>query len=154
MRRSPGFRVLASAFALLMAAVFVAGCAMGNIMQMPLSNEVDRAFQSFESNPEYRYYFYGLENNPYAIVGIERNYRINDPDWREVDPRSDRYKKVIDLIRYFPWYNNTTHGGYVVNGEGRRIGVWYSSLLGGMMVHPETGDVIVTLNPDPLRSPL
>jgi hypothetical protein len=142
--------------ALLMAlpAVLIAGCAMGNIWGVQISNEVDRAFENLKVNTDYRFYYYGLENSPYAVVGIEKQYHINDPDWREVDPSSEAFKKVVGLVRYFPWYNSYTFGSYIVDAEGRRIGVWYSSLIAGFRANPETGDVIVTPNPDPLRSPL
>ena len=135
-------------------AIIMAGCAMGNIWSLPISNEVDRAFETLDVNPEYRFYYYGLENSPYAIVGIEKQYHINDPDWREVGPRSETFKKVVGLVRSFPWGELVTYGRYIVDSEGRRIGVWYSSLIAGMRVNPTTGDVIIAPNPDPLNSPL
>jgi hypothetical protein len=57
-------------------------------------------------------------------------------------------------VRDFPWYRSCTYGRYIVDAEGRRIGVFYSSLIAGFRANPETGNVIVAPNPDPLRSPL
>jgi len=145
--------ILGSALIMALSAVLLAGCAMGNIWGSQISKEVDRAFENLQVNTDDRFYYYGLENSPYAVVGIEKQYHINDPDWREVDPRSEAFKKVVGLVRYFPWHSSITYGYYIVDSEGRRIGVWYSSLMGGFRVNPETGDVIVTLIPDPLTSP-
>ena len=150
-RKSP---MLGAALAMALSAILLAGCAMGNIWGTKVSNEVDRAFETLQVNPEYRFYYYGLENSPYAVVGIEKQYRIGDPDWREVDPRSEAFKKIVGLVRYFPWANLYTYGRYIVDAEGRRVGVWYSSLMAGFRVNPETGNVIIAPNPDPLRSPL
>jgi hypothetical protein len=146
--------IYGSIIAIALSAVFLAGCAMGNIWGQRISTDVDRAFEKLQVNPEYRYYYYGLENSPYAVVGIEKQYHIGDPDWREVDPRSEAFKKVVGLVRYFPWYNSFTNGRYIVDSEGRPVGVCYSSLMVGFRVNPETGDVIASPNPDPLNSPL
>lgn len=154
MQRRGKSNVLGVALIMSFSAVFLAGCAMGNIWRQQISTDVDRSFETLQVNPEYRYYYYGLENSPYAVVGIEKQYHINDPGWREVDPRSETFKKVVGLVRYFPWYFSYTYGSYIVDSEGRQIGVWYSSLMAGFRVNPETGDVIITPNPDPLRSPL
>jgi hypothetical protein len=153
MRQVGKYPILGSALIMALSAVLLAGCAMGNIWGSQISKEVDRSFENLQVNTDDRFYYYGLENSPYAVVGIEKQYHINDPDWREVDPRSETFEKVVGLVRYFPWHSSPTYGCYIVDSEGRRIGVWYSSLMAGFRVNPETRDVIVTPIPDPLRSP-
>jgi len=44
---------------------------------------------------DYKYYYYGRTNMPYAIVGIDRDYHMQSRVWREVDHDTDQFKKMI-----------------------------------------------------------
>lgn len=66
------------------------------------SREVGRAFETFHVYPNHRYWYYNQENNPFAVVGLQQPYFIEDINWREVDPNSKTFEKVNGLVQSFP----------------------------------------------------
>jgi hypothetical protein len=95
----------------------IAGCASANRGSLRNSQEVGRAFETFHVYPNHRYWYYNQENNPYAVVGLQDPYTIEDINWKEVDPNSKTFEQ---------------------------IGMWYSSLNAGIKVDPETKTVFIT----------
>ena len=129
---------------LALAAMLVAGCSGANRGGLQNSREVGRAFEIFHAYPNYRYYYYGLENNPYAVAGLDQPYRIEDINWKEVDPNSKAFEKIVGLVQDFPARGSFTYGAYILDPQAQQIGVWYSSLNAGIKVNPETN--VVSIN--------
>lgn len=127
----------------LLAAV-ISGCSTANRGGLRNSREVGRAFETFHVYPNHRYWYYNQENNPYAVVGLEPPYRIEDINWREVDPNSKTFEKVVGLVESFPAVGAYTYGAFILDLQGRQIGVWYSSLSAGIVVNPENQIVSVS----------
>jgi hypothetical protein len=50
---------------------------------------------------------------------------------------------VVGLVQSFPVPGSRTEGFYIVDRQGRRIGVWYSSLTAGVTVDPDTRKVTI-----------
>ena len=115
---------------ILLVSVMISGC-FENYGRLKHNAEVSRAFQTYQVEPEYKYYYYGRTNMPYAIVGIDRTYHMRSRVWREVDHDTEKFRKMIfwtwDDIRY-SYQRNFTQGAYILDPEGKRIGVWYSGL--------------------------
>ena len=124
--------------------VLVSGCSTANRGGLRNSREVGRAFETFHADPNYRYWYYNQENSPYAVVGLQQPYRIDDINWREVDPNSKTFEKVIGLVQSFPVRGSFTYGAYILDPQAQQIGMWYSSLNAGIKVNPETN--VVSIN--------
>jgi hypothetical protein len=129
---------------LALAAMLVAGCSGANRGGLRNSREVGRAFEIFHADPNYRYWYYNQENNPYAVVGLQKPYRLEDINWNEVDPNSKDFEKVIGLVQSFPVRGSFTYGAYILDPQAQQIGMWYSSLNAGINVNPETS--VVSIN--------
>jgi hypothetical protein len=125
-------------------AALVAGCATAHRGGLRNSREVARAFETLHVYPDHRYWHYNLENNPYAVVGLAPPYRIEDINWREVDPDSKTFEKVVGLVERFPATGSFTFGAFILDPQGQTVGVWYSSLNAGIVVNPETRIVTIT----------
>jgi hypothetical protein len=138
-----------SIFMLIIAAALAAACAMANIGSVRTSAEVARQFEHLEINPNYRYWYLNQENNPYGVVGLEREYQLDGgPLWRALDPDSATFRKVVGLVQSFPLPNSITTGYNIFDHQGRLIGVWYSSLSAGITVDPAAKTVsVATLTP-------
>jgi hypothetical protein len=136
--------VIGAAAALLLAATLASGCSAANRGGLRNSREVGRAFETFHAYPGYRYWYYNQENNPYAVVGLGQTYRIEDINWKEVDPNSKTFEKVIGLVESFPVRSAFAYGAFILDPQGQQIGVWYSSLNAGIRVNPETGIVSIS----------
>jgi hypothetical protein len=123
---------------LALAVMLAAGCSGANRGGLRNSREVGRAFETFHADPDYHYWYYNQENNPYAVVGLQQPYRLEDINWKEVDPNSKTFEKVIGLVQDFPVRGSFTYGAYILDPQAQQIGMWYSSLNAGIKVNPET----------------
>jgi hypothetical protein len=143
MNRRHRSRFLTAAAFLFLAVMLAAGCSGANRGGLRNSREVGRAFETFHAEPNHRYWYYNQENNPYAVVGLKPPYRIEDINWKEVDPNSKTFEKVIGLVQGFPVRGSFTYGAYILDPQAQPIGMWYSSLDAGIKVNPETNVVSV-----------
>jgi hypothetical protein len=130
-------------------AAFVSGCSMANTGSVRTSPEVTRRFENLEINPNYRYWYLNQENNPYGVVGLDREYQLDGGrDWIALDPDSATFRKVVGLVQSFPLPGSYSSGYGIMDHQGRPIGVWYSSLGAGITVDPATKAVsVATLTP-------
>jgi hypothetical protein len=132
-------------FLLSIAAALMTACSLANIGGIRESREVTRQFDALEINPGYRYWYLNQENNPYGVVGLDREYRLDDdPMWRAVPADSAAFRKVVGLVNSFPLPNSYTSGFAITDPQGRKIGVWYSSLTAGVIVDPQTKIVSIS----------
>jgi len=138
---------------LAVAAVLVSACTMANVGSLRTSAEVSRQFENLETHPNYRYWYLNQENSPYAVIGLDREYGFSDgPLWREVEPGSPTFKKVVGLVQSFPVPGSVTTGYSILDHQGRVIGVWYSSIGSGVIVDP-AAKVVSLATRSPWRTP-
>jgi hypothetical protein len=136
-------------FVAVIGAALAVACSMANIGSVRTSAEATRQFENLEINPNCRYWYLNQENNPYGVVGLDREYQLDGGhDWRALDPASATFRKVVGLVQSFPLPNSITTGYNIFDHQGRPIGVWYSSLGAGITVDPATKAVsVATLTP-------
>ena len=107
--------------------MLIGGC-FENYGRLKHSGEVTRAFQAYRVNPEYKYYYYGRTNMPYAIVGLDRAYHMRSRVWREVDHDTEQFQKMIfwtwDDVRV-PFHLS---GAHITDPNGKKVGIWYSGI--------------------------
>lgn len=123
--------------------ILISACGIANIGRVRNSQEVEQAFETLKVSPDYRYWYLYLENSPYAVLGLNREYRIEDIQWTEVQPDSETFQKVVELVHRFPVPGSRTFGAYILDAEADQIGVWYSSMSAGITVNPTTKVVYV-----------
>jgi hypothetical protein len=119
-------------------AILISACSIAHLGWLRNSPEVDRAFEALQPSPGYRYWYLYLENSPYAVLGLNSEYRIEDISWTEVAPGSEVFQKVVGLVRGFPVPGSRTSGAVILDARGERIGVWYSSMSAGIRIDPDT----------------
>ena len=129
-------------------AFLTGGCPSENTGGTRKAPEVAQAFESLQLLPGYRYFLLNQENNPFGVAGLKNGYWTEGPDWKEIDPRSAAFGKVVGLVQSFPARGGRTEGYYIVDRQGNQIGVWYSSLSAGITVDPNSMQVrIATATP-------
>jgi len=111
------------------ALLYCLGCSGANYGSLKNSRDVTQAFETYHVYPEHRYYYLNQENNPYAVVALQKDYAISDNQWIEFDPQTDKLEKVVDLVKGFPVNYSNAYGSYLMDSMGKQIGYWYSSLL-------------------------
>lgn len=134
-----------AAFGVLIASTMLSGC-FENYGRLRHNNEVTRAFQTYQVEPDYKYYYYGRTNMPYAVIGIDREYQIRSRIWREVDQDTEKFKEMVfwvwDDYRYYHQYN-FTKGADILNPDGEKIGIWYSGLWWAAIRFEENKRIVV-----------
>ena len=124
--------------------ILISACSIGSVGRLRNSEEVSRSFAALQVSSNYRYWYLYLENSPYAVVGLNREYRIEDISWTEVEAGSEVFRKVVGLVESFPVPGYITYGAYILDSKGERIGVWYSSMGAGITIDPNTKVVSIT----------
>jgi hypothetical protein len=140
-------------FMAILGAALAVACTMANIGSIRTSAEVTRQFESLQINPNYRFWYLNQENNPYGVIGLDREYGFDGgPVWRAVEPDSPTFKKVVGLVGSFPMPSSMTTGYSISEHQGRPIGVWYSSIGLGVTIDPATKTVSPSTT-SPWKSP-
>jgi hypothetical protein len=119
---------------ILTAFLIVSGCAQ-NFGRYQLSSEVRQAFTSYRVLPDYKYYYAGREHRPDAILGIHRDYTLDNDLWSKIDLTSAQ-------LRDWSSSRQMAYGYYILDPAGKRIGIWYSR-FSGVPVKMEAGNRIV-----------
>lgn len=139
---------------LAIAAALGSACAMANFGSIRPSADISRQFQDLDINPNYRYWYLNQENNPFGLLGIDREYGFDGgPIWAPLDPDAATFKKIVGLVQGFPVKGSSTTGYEIMDSQGRQIGVWFSSLSAGVTVDPAAKKVSVA-TPTPWIKPV
>ena len=112
--------------AMLIVSAMVNGC-FENYGRLKRNPELTRVFQSYKVEPDYKYYYYGRTNSPYAIIGIDPAYHISSKVWREVDPGSEQFKEMVDRVWGDDYYSSIS-GASILSPTGKKVGIWYTSI--------------------------
>ena len=120
-------KIFAWSFGLLTLVLF-AGCAQ-NYGQIHWVAAVTDAFKSARVDPNYRYYYYGVGMQTYAIVGLEPKWQMNSKMWRQLQPDSQEFKVTASRIWSDTFYSPyRARGGDIMDPNGEKVGIYYSSL--------------------------
>ncbi len=110
---------------LLMLAVLVTGC-LGSYGSLRNNPSVTLQFKEANVPHDYRFYYSGREFMPYAVVGIRPDIRFNSRMWTPVDPKEQRFKRMLDFM-YSRYHREDPVGSEILDPEGRKLGIWYST---------------------------
>jgi hypothetical protein len=140
-RRSIRFCLL---LALCLSAAACAGNLFKNYGRIDPSSETTRAFESYQVNPEFRYYISGSDLYPNALMGLNRAYRL-DPRtlWKEVTMTPEKMKVIVEDMKTKAFeFHQFQHGFEMTDDTGRPIGVWYSILTARTFLHREENGAV------------
>lgn len=127
---------------LLILAMLISGC-FENYGRLKHNDDVTRAFQTYQVEPNYRYYYYGRTNMPYAIAGIDRAYHMRSKVWREVDPDTEQFKEMIFWVWddvFVPFYLS---GAHITDPNGNKVGIWYSGIWYAAVRFEEDNRIVI-----------
>jgi hypothetical protein len=108
--------------------------------------DVNQTFQTYKVLPDHKYYTSGQANIPYAIIGINKNYKLRPGMWQEVQlttPLLRSWVSNMDNIYGYPPY-----GSIILDDNGKQIGIWYSSKQWTTVIIEEDSEVAI-LAPEP-----
>jgi len=103
--------------------------------------DVNRMFKNHKILPDHKYYTSGRESIPYAIIGIQNNYELRPGLWQEIKlttPLLRSWVSQMDNIYGYPPY-----GSIILDNNGKRIGIWYSSKQWTTVIIEENNEIAV-----------
>ena len=107
--------------------------------------DVNRTFETYKILPDHKYYISGQSNIPYAIIGIQNIYELRPGLWQKINltkPLLRSWVSQMDNIYGYPPY-----GSIILDNNGKRIGVWYSSKQWTTVIIEENNEIAV-LSPE------
>ena len=131
-----------SVFAIMLLSVLISGC-FANYGRLKHNDDVTRAFQSNQVEPDYKYYYYGRTNMPYAIVGIDRAYHMQSRVWREVDHDTQQFKEMIFWVWDDVFVPFRLSGAHITDPGGKKVGIWYSGIWYAAVRFEENNRIVI-----------
>jgi hypothetical protein len=117
------------------------------------SREVTRAFETFQISADFNYYTHGLGNIPYAIIGIDKKYKLREGIWKPVALTPQKLRgwiRQMDII----YDGFQPYGFHILDDNGKKIGAWYSSKQWTTVILEDENQVAVfTPEPPGFRAP-
>ena len=121
-------------YLILMLCLSVAACSgslFRNYGGINPNGEVTQAFEGYRVNSEFRYYVSGAHHYPNALMGLNKECRL-DPStlWREVPGMTTaKMKEIVDNMKTKAFQRRLFQYGFEMSdNKGRPVGVWYSVL--------------------------
>ena len=133
--------VLISSFIIL---AVLSACKTGDYGRLELDPETTRTVQSLEVLPNHKYYHRDSASLPSVVVAIHDDFRLNTPVWTEIDPQSEEFKRVIELVGLQGTGTGQTTrpmGFKIISADGRYVGIWYSALRTASVAINENNEI-------------
>jgi hypothetical protein len=130
--------LIAGIIAIMIVTAFVGCSTTGtkNIGSFKENPEITQAFQSHQYFPGYAYYYAGFINKPEAIVGIHRDYQIQENSdwgssstrWKELETTAENLKSLVEGINENKRSNRKPYGFVLSDPAGKQIGILYVTI--------------------------
>jgi hypothetical protein len=101
----------------------VTGCAK-NYGRVQFNPDMTAAFVEKQPLPDYRYYYCGRFNQPWAIVGIEPGIQFETRLWSDITNKNDIYR-MVDTIRIRDYHYS--RAADILDASGGKIGIYFSN---------------------------
>ena len=141
-----GRRIHIAGFILASVLLMAAGCAAPSAGRLESSPEVTEVFRSSRILPDHRYYISGFQRIPYAIIAVDNKYQLRSSRWQPMDMDSTSLNQLIYRMEHV--YSLNPRGAWILDHEGNRLGIWYSSQY-QTTVRREEENRLVVINPEP-----
>ncbi|MBW2437125.1 MAG: hypothetical protein PVF86_12705 [Desulfobacterales bacterium] len=105
------------------------------------NSEITKLFQTYQILPDHNYYYSGWGSVPYAIIAIDKQYKLRKGLWKEIEatvPMLRNWVREMDIIYGYPPY-----GSRILDHKGQQLGVWYSSKQWTTIIIEEENEIAV-----------
>ena len=114
---------------ILLPCVGCATMAFKNYGSIVPDGRVMEAFDKFQVNPKYDYFYSGSEVYPSAVIGLDKAYALDSDLWKKVDMTPAKLREIVMSMKDKAATVNfkaPLHGFAILDDKGKQIGVWYS----------------------------
>jgi hypothetical protein len=124
----------------------LSGCGSSNHGRLQSSHEVTQAFQNKQILSDHQYYFSGFQRIPYGIIGIGSKYRLRSSRWKPIELNPTLLNQLIYRMEHV--YSLEPRGAWILDQDGNRVGIWYSSRY-QTTVRIKKDNYVVVVTPEP-----
>lgn len=112
---------------------------------------IQDAFESGQVPAGYKYFYYGFDNQPYVVFGVEPKYEMNSKMWREISADTT---EIQDLARWI-WedYGYYKFGADILDPNGNKAGILYTAIRETTVKFGENNQIIIIPNTPFLGGP-
>jgi hypothetical protein len=147
--RKKNWRFLSRILPALMITV-LCGCGSSIYGRLQSSQEVTQAFRNNQILSDHQYYYSGFQRIPNGIIGIANRYRLRSSRWKPIELNPTLLNQLAYRMDYV--YNVQPRGAWILDHDGNRIGIWYSSIYQTkVLLEKDNNVVVVTPEPPDLR---
>lgn len=126
------------------------GCAtMGNYGTIVPDDLVMKALEACEMDPGMNYYYSGPDAYPNALIGLKKQFVLDNDLWKPVAPDPQSFRKLIQAMQDKAHDHGQFQRGFVMKDtQGQSIGVWYSILDVKMNLRMGEGNKVIVYTPE------
>jgi hypothetical protein len=113
------------------------------------SEEADRDLEDGVVHPEIRYYISGSDLYPNALMGLNRDYRLDrETLWKEVVMTPGKLREIVGFMKAkASEHGQFPHGFDLIDTGSRKIGFWYSIFTARTFLRFEEDGTVMILTP-------
>ncbi len=126
------------------------GCAQRASGRFDFQLAVNELFESGRILANHTYYHIGPDAEPDAIMALDNAYHLAPSLWKKSDITPERLAAWMERIDNRYRVSNIYHGAFIVDDQGRQLGVWYSRLT-RTVIRREEGNMVTIFTPDTTR---
>jgi hypothetical protein len=138
-------------FLILLPCAGCAGTLFKNYGSIVPDGSVTAAFDKYQVNPNYNYYYSGSEVYPSAIIGLDKAYALDSDLWKKVDMTPAKLREIVMNMKDKAQTVNfgaPIHGFAMLDDRGKQIGVWYSILKAKTFLKMKDSNTVIIDTPD------
>ncbi len=112
---------------------------------------VTDAFDKYQVNLNYNYYYSGSEVYPSAVIGLDKAYALDSDLWKNVDMTPAKLREIVMSMKDKAATVNfkaPLHGFAMLDDRGKQIGVWYSILEAKTFLKMKDSSTVIIDTPD------
>jgi hypothetical protein len=108
--------------------------------------DVTNDFEQFQIDANLNYYISGSDVYPTSILGLNKAYTLDTDLWKEIEMTPKTFADIVThmQIRLLTCCRQKQAGFVILDDKGKKIGIWYSMLMGTIGVKmKEDNEVII-----------
>jgi hypothetical protein len=114
----------------------------------------EKSFESFQIDPDMNYYFSGSDVYPSVIMGLKKQYVLDNDLWRPLKSDPKVFNDLITDMQSKASISGQLQRGFVLKSpDGQIIGVCYCTFKVRMSLKMGEGNKVVVYTPDALSYP-
>jgi hypothetical protein len=131
-------------------AISAAGCAnMRGFGKFVPDNNAGATFETFQVNPDYRYYITGSDVYPVAILALDKSYSMGNNLWKELKFTPGSMNEMVTNMQFklMECCQQMQFGFSVLDPQNKQIGILYSYLGVSIAFRVEGNNIVKMYGP-------